>query len=141
MVGLRPAGPRAPGNASPGWSIDGHVRRSVEALPGQQWECRADNRWLYVVPSGGIGREQGWKLHVSGTVLSAEEILTRVLPVLFSSGCAFKVTRDLAFLESLCGTNASRESAGKFITVYPSDDEACGALAAELDARHTRTGR
>jgi hypothetical protein len=80
-------------------------------------------------------RGQGWKLHISGTVLSAEEILTRALPVLVSGACAFKVTRDLAFLESLCATNASRESAGKFITIYPADDETCGALAAELDAR------
>lgn len=80
-------------------------------------------------------RAQGWKLHISGTVLSAEEILARALPVLISGACAFKVTRDLAFLESLCATNAPRASAGKFITVYPADDEDCGALAAELDAR------
>jgi hypothetical protein len=87
------------------------------------------------VPPGGLRREQGWKLHIAGTILSAEEILDRALPILVSGACAFKVTRDLAFLESLCATNASRESAGKFITIYPADDETCGALAAELDAR------
>ena len=79
-------------------------------------------------------RGQGWKLHISGTVLSAEEILARTLPVLVSCGCAFKVTRDLAFLEALSAANAPRESAGKFITIYPADDETCSALAGELDA-------
>jgi Lanthionine synthetase C-like protein/Protein kinase domain len=79
-------------------------------------------------------RGQGWKLHISGTVLSAEEILARTLPVLLSCGCAFKVTRNLAFLEALSAANAPRESAGKFITIYPADDETCGALAGELDA-------
>lgn len=89
------------------------------------------------MPPGGLPREQGWKLHISGTVLSAEEILTRALPILVSSASAFKVTQDLEFLESLCATRAPRESTGKFITVYPADDETCGVLAAELDARLT----
>jgi hypothetical protein len=61
--------------------------------------------------------------------------LTRTLRILIGGASAFKVTRDLAFLESLCKTNAPRESAGKFITIYPADDETCGALAVELDAR------
>jgi hypothetical protein len=82
-----------------------------------------------------VQRAQGWKLRVAGSILSAEEILTRALPILISGSSAFKVTRDLAFLESLCATRAPRESAGKFITIYPADDETCGALAAELDAR------
>jgi hypothetical protein len=132
---LRPAAPQAPGNGSVDWSIEGYVRRSVEAQPGTRWECQADTRWLYVIPPGGMRRVQGWKLHISGTVLSAEEILARALPVLVSAACAFKVTRDLAFLESLCATDAPRASAGKFITIYPADDEACGTLATELDAR------
>src|SRR5580658_9091920 len=135
MMDLEPAVPRAQGNGSAGWSIEGHVRRFVEAQPGKRWECQADTRWLYAVPPGGLRREQGWKLHIAGTILSAEEILDRARPILVSGACAFKVTRDLAFLESLCATNASRESAGKFITIYPADDETCGALAAELDAR------
>lgn len=103
--------------------------------PGLRWQCQADAQWLYVTPSDGAQRAQGWKLHVSGTVLSAEDILARALPVLLAGVSAFKVARDLAFLELLNATNAARESAGKFITIYPVDDEACGALAAELDAR------
>lgn len=132
---LRPAAPQAPGNGSVDWSIEGYVRRPVEAQPGTRWECQADNQWLYVIPPAGMRRGQGWKLHISGTVLSAEEILARALSVLVFAACAFKVTRDLAFLESLCATDAPRASAGKFITIYPADDEACGTLAAELDAR------
>jgi hypothetical protein len=135
VLEFRSAALRAPSNGSVGWSIEGHIRRFVEAQPGKRWECQADNQWLYVMSAEGIPREQGWKLHISGSVLSAEEILARALPVLVSGACAFKVTKDLDFLESLCASNAPRESAGKFITVYPADDETGGALAAELDAR------
>jgi hypothetical protein len=125
------------GVGSVGFSIEEYVRRSVEAVSGKRWQCQADDQWLYVAPQGIAQRDQGWKLHVSGTILSAEEILTRALPVLFAGASAFKVTRDLALLESLCASHAARESAGKFITIYPIDDEECGVLAAELDARLT----
>jgi len=90
-----------------------------------------------VTPRDGVLPAQGWKLHVSGTILSAGEILSRALPVLVAGPAAFKVTRDLGVLESLCASHAARESAGKFITIYPPDDETCGELAAELDQRLT----
>ncbi len=99
------------------WSIEEHVRRSAGTASGKRWSCRADVQWVYVTPCDGAQRAQGWKLHISGTILSAEEILTRALPILVASASAFKVARDLAFLESLCATSAARESAGKFITI------------------------
>jgi hypothetical protein len=126
--------PETPGTGSASWSIEQHVRRSVEAASGKRWACQADAQWLYVTPRDGLRRTQGWKLHVSGTILSAEEILTRALPVLATGASAFKVARDLQCVESLCANHAPRESAGKFLTIYPADDETCGALAAELDA-------
>jgi hypothetical protein len=127
----------AGGESFADWSIERSIRRSLGDDPGQRWSYHADDEWNYVVPSDGLPRPQGWKLHVSGTVLSAREILDRVLPALFSGTSAFKIARDLAFLESLSEMHASRESAGKFITIYPPDDRTCGSLAAELDARLT----
>lgn len=134
MVSLRLAA-QAAGNGSADWSIEEHVRRFVGTASAGRWDCPVDDQWLYATPRGSAQRAQGWKLHISGTVLSAEEILTRALPLLVSTSSAFKVARNLGALESLCATHASRESAGKFITIYPTDDATCGALAAQLDAR------
>ncbi|MBU3064647.1 class IV lanthionine synthetase LanL [Nocardia sp. NEAU-G5] len=125
------------GEDSASWNIEGRIRRALVADIGGRWSFRADDEWNYVVPQAGLPRPQGWKLHISGTVLSAREILDRVLPVLVSGRSAFKIARGLAYLESLSDMHSARESAGKFITVYPPDDDTCGALAAELDARLT----
>ena len=77
---------------------------------------------------------QGWKLHISATPLSAVEVLSRSLPVLLDAGVRFKVvtTRErlLALNAGLFGTT----QVGKFITIYPSDDEMAVRLAVALDA-------
>jgi len=136
MTELGP-GVEANGTGSAGWSIEGRIRHTLATHPGGQWSYHADGEWNYVVPQDGLPRSQGWKLHISGTVLSAREILDRILPVLVSGASAFKVARDLEFLQSLSDMHGARESAGKFVTIYPPDDQACGSLAAELDARLT----
>ena len=61
---------------------------------GDQWGCRADANWLFATSRDGVPPAQGWKLHISGTILSAREILARALPVLLVGPAAFKVTRD-----------------------------------------------
>jgi len=76
---------------------------------------------------------QGWKLHVSATVLTATETLTRVAPVLERWGVHFKAPRTLADLAELnCGLFSAYTQVGKFITAYPVCDPV--ALAVELDA-------
>ena len=39
--------------------------------------------------------EQGWKLHVSAGIVSAEQVLERALPVLFAENADFKVAASL----------------------------------------------
>src|SRR5262245_19995495 len=48
---------------------------------------------LFSEQSFGVGPwpEQGWKLHVSATALSAVEVFARALPVLLDEGVRFKV--------------------------------------------------
>ncbi|MET9338025.1 class IV lanthionine synthetase LanL [Nonomuraea sp. NPDC003804] len=99
----------------------------------QGWSIAEDDLWCKVTPDAYAMPDQGWKLHVSATMLSAPVVLSRVSRVLAEAGCAFKFPARLGdywkFLEPHC----SRAQAGKFITVYPLDDAESVRLAALLD--------
>ncbi|MER5325617.1 class IV lanthionine synthetase LanL [Streptosporangium roseum] len=99
----------------------------------QEWSIADDGLWCKVAPDTYAIPDQGWKLHVSATMLSAPVVLSRVSRVLAGAGCAFKFPARLddywRFLEPHC----SRAQAGKFITAYPRDDAESVRLAALLD--------
>lgn len=108
--------------------------------PTSNWTTQVRDVWAYAQPEAhqaGADRAQGWKLHVSATPGSAEEVLRRVAWVLVPAGCAFKVARDLVVVDQLTSARSPRESAGKVITVYPADDAQAVELAGQLD-RATR---
>ncbi len=77
---------------------------------------------------------QGWKLHVSASILSATAVLNAVAPLLEARGVLFKAPASLLMLKKLnCGLFYGYVQVGKFLTAYPSsDDEAC-VLAHQLD--------
>lgn len=81
---------------------------------------------------------QGWKLHVSATILSATETLRRVGPMLTCRGVLFKGPASLVELKKLnCGLFYGFSQVGKFLTVYPSSRQEACDLAASL---HELTG-
>lgn len=63
---------------------------------------------------------QGWKIHVSATRLSANEVFSRVQPILTQRDVLFKVPAHLDFLEALNSGVGQFSQVGKFLTVYPS---------------------
>jgi hypothetical protein len=78
--------------------------------------------------------EQGWKLHVSATILSANKTLSRVAPYLKQQDVLFKAPCSLEELEKLnAGLFYGYSQVGKFITVYPRSDSEAVFLALELD--------
>ncbi|MGA7670732.1 MAG: class IV lanthionine synthetase LanL [Nitrolancea sp.] len=92
-----------------------------------------DEPWIVASPSDSVLNAQGWKLHVSATLSSAVEVLARSLPVLITADVTFKVAKSLEALELLNQGDAGRSQIGKFITVYPRDDEQAVDLAVKLD--------
>ena len=77
--------------------------------------------------------DQGWKLHVSATVVSCEQTLGRVLPLLVGERASFKVAASVQHLAELNDGEGGVSQIGKFITVYPEDDEQAVRLTARLD--------
>ena len=78
-------------------------------------------------------REQGWKLHLSATVLSAVEVLERSLPILLKANVPFKVAANLGCLNDLNEGHVGISQVGKFVTVYPDTDEQAVQLAIQLE--------
>jgi serine/threonine protein kinase len=85
------------------------------------------------MPRRGPTREQGWKLHVSATIISAGSVLARVLPILERERVAYKLAASLGCLADLNQGAGGLSQVGKFITVYPEHDQQAIALAVELD--------
>jgi tRNA A-37 threonylcarbamoyl transferase component Bud32 len=82
---------------------------------------------------------QGWKLHVSATILSACPVLRLIAPYLKRRDILFKAPKSLAELHKLnSGIYYGFSQVGKFVTIYPQSVEAAAAIASKL---HTLTAK
>jgi serine/threonine protein kinase len=76
---------------------------------------------------------QGWKLHISATILEACDLFEKVAPFLTSQDVQFKAPRSLDELSNInCGLQYGYVQVGKFITIYPSTEKQAVKLAREL---------
>lgn len=90
--------------------------------------------WRFSRQADGDDPDQGWKLHVSATVLSANEIFAVVAPFLHSKGAMFKAPVSLYELHKLnTGELYGYSQIGKFITVYPRNSAQALSLARALN--------
>ena len=96
------------------------------------WQHTVDGFWHYVQPTGHQRPEQGWKLHVPATPLSACVVLSRCVEVFARHRCAFKFAKTMRELQILLEPNADRSSAGKFVTAYPDGEEHAVRVATAL---------
>ena len=94
----------------------------------------AGSKWRYSRSLTRDDPDQGWKLHITGTVLTANEILSSVGPLLCRRGVLFKAPTTLLDLVSInAGVYSEFSQVGKFLTVYPRSSEEAVLLAAKLD--------
>ncbi|MEV7446256.1 class IV lanthionine synthetase LanL [Streptomyces sp. NPDC091204] len=102
---------------------------------GQRWTLQPTEVWCFArPPEVAVRRRHGWKLHLSATPLSAPLVLARAAEVLTRRRASFKFAVDLGRVVRLGDVWHDRGTGGKFITVYPADDEQFRLLAQELDA-------
>ena len=106
--------------------------------PSLRWHARikhlplSDGHWSYSRPACKDHPAQGWKLHVSATILSAAEVFSRAEPILHRNDALFKVSCRLEFLKSLNSGLTDFSQIGKFLTVYPRSTAEAVKLAREL---------
>lgn len=82
--------------------------------------------------SAGAAPWQGWKVHVSATPWSAVSVLERALPHILEAGISCKVVNTRLRLMQLNNGGFGAPQAGKFITLYPSDDDQAVQIALTL---------
>ncbi|MEZ4238758.1 MAG: phosphotransferase, partial [Myxococcota bacterium] len=105
------------------------------ADPAVRVVAGAGSTWIHVIaPQPRPLPTQGWKLHVSATLATCDEVLQRLVPLLCREVGLFKVVRDRAVLAELNEGAAGLSQIGKFLTAYPADDADAVRLAHLLDA-------
>ncbi len=98
----------------------------VQSLP------LSHGQWLFSRRARPDDPTQGWKIHVSATVLSAAEVFRRAAPILRKHKALFKVPRRLELLVSLNSGLSEFSQIGKFLTVYPRSNDEALILGKEL---------
>lgn len=101
------------------------------------WTTARIGDWLTLTPAGPDGAPlpgpaQGWKIHVSATLANAEEIAGIVWDYCVPRGIPFKFVPGPHLLHLRNAKYAGRDASGKFVTVYPADEEQLHLVLREL---------
>ena len=98
------------------------------------WERFELDDWLVYQPKGIELPAQGWKIHASASMASAEQVLAAVWDYCTARGIAFKFVRSRSYVFLRNMKYAHRGSSGKFITIYPLDEQELETVLTELGA-------
>lgn len=121
----------APENVRESNQVDGY-RDLVQKERG--WQENLSGPWVRWRPEDVELPEQGWKIHVSATPENAQEMLKIVSSYCFEHQFSFKFLRNPSVLMQYNSKYAPRQSSGKFIVLYPENDEKLGKALEDLDA-------
>lgn len=124
-----PAGDRS-GAVAPGYETAGRP------VP-EGWRAARIGDWLTLTPVDDGGRPrpgptQGWKVHASATRGNADRIAATVWDYCVPRGIPFKFVPGPHLLHLRNAKYAARDTSGKFVTVYPADEEQLHLVLREL---------
>ncbi|MEU6081049.1 class III lanthionine synthetase LanKC [Streptomyces sp. NPDC047108] len=117
-----------------GGSARGALYEAAQQEAPQGWQRHRSGDWLAFRPLDAELPSQGWKIHVSACLDNAEKVLAVVRDYCVPRSIAFKFMPSRYLLHTRNAKYADRAASGKFITVYPADDEQCREIAEDLDA-------
>ncbi len=103
------------------------------------WHTGRTGDWLTMTPLGADGTplpgpEQGWKVHASATAANADRIAGIVWDYCVPRRIPFKFVPAPHLLHLRNAKYAGRDTSGKFVTVYPADEEQLHRVLCELGA-------
>ncbi|KIE27846.1 serine/threonine protein kinase [Streptomyces sp. MUSC 125] len=92
------------------------------------WHAARTGDWLMLTPLDTDGTPlpspaQGWKIHSSATAANAEQIARTVWDYCVPRRIPFKFVPGPHLLHLRNAKYAGRDTSGKFVTIYPSDEE------------------
>lgn len=89
----------------------------------ENWRLIEGSHWNNVIYQKGIFIDQGWKIHISCNIEQAQEILAVVSNYMFEIKTSFKYVKNKVEWINKNSKSAAREYSGKFITIYPRQEE------------------
>ena len=103
-----------------------------EIPPG--WRSLRNGDWLHIDPPAETGGypTQGWKIHVSAGLDNADKVAAKVWDYCVPRQIPFKFVPSPRLLHLRNSKYAGRDTSGKFVTIYPADDEALRTVLEEL---------
>lgn len=114
-------------------SVNYKFKLLAKKLLPSDWKMEEmDDIWIVCSNPKNDFPKQGFKIHISATILNAKEILKTSIPIIVSHNSNFKFLKELKNLLFMTSKMANRGSSGKFITIYPPDEETFKALLEEL---------
>ncbi|OFL47420.1 MULTISPECIES: lanthionine synthetase LanC family protein [unclassified Nosocomiicoccus] len=87
------------------------------------WQAIRDRIFIQYSPKKEKLPEHGWKIHVSASKHNNKEILSIVSKYCFDNNISFKFWLDDYIFELMNNKNAQRGSSGKFMTIYPRNND------------------
>jgi hypothetical protein len=114
-----------------------YVDRLKTHLP-DTWTTRRFDVWVQARAGGKSAAQmatQGFKIHVSSTPAHALRVLDLVVPECVGQGVDFKIAGDPGLLNLLNSKLQGRGQSGKFMTIYPPDEESFKGLIERLYQR------
>lgn len=100
-----------------------------------EWNQFSDFNWHYYMSPVINTPAQGWKIHISATLSSAEEILNKAAHYCFEHEISFKHLKSQGVLLRSNMKYAPRSGSGKFVTIYPRNAEHANKILEELDSQ------
>ncbi|WP_144557840.1 class III lanthionine synthetase LanKC [Shouchella miscanthi] len=79
--------------------------------------------WTHYQVEGVHLPTQGWKIHITSSKNDAQKVLNKIARVCMERNLVFKHLKDRQSFMKMNSKNANRASSGKFITVYPLNEE------------------
>ena len=87
------------------------------------WHVKRTADWVFYAPSDSELPVQGWKIHVSACASKAQQVLDTTAAIAVDLGVAFKHLPDEDKFLWRNGKNCDRRHSGKFIALFPSEDQ------------------
>lgn len=102
-------------------------------VPPAGWTRHDNGVWTMWLPPAGALADQGWKVHVSSSLVNTGRVLDTVCAICTESQVPFKHIAAERFFLTLHEKHGSRVSSGKFCAAYPPDQEAARELLVRLE--------
>lgn len=113
-------------------ALDGGRFSRSDSDPPDGWVRRTDSEWVTLLSPRPLP-PQGWKVHVSATPTSAEEVLETCWSFCVERGISFKFLKSAETMFLRSSKYGDRSASGKFVTIYPTTDDELTATLLGLD--------